>query len=61
MRAAVEELPPVQRLVVVLSAWEGLSHEEIAQVLSTRYATVKSNLHHARAALRLRLGVEEAP
>jgi RNA polymerase sigma-70 factor (ECF subfamily) len=61
VRAAVEELPPTQRLVLVLSAWEGLPHEEIARVLSMRYATVKSNLHHAREALRARLGSGDLP
>lgn len=52
VRAAVDALPEVQRLVLVLVAWEGLSLTEAAEVLAMRYPTVKSNLHHARVALR---------
>jgi RNA polymerase sigma-70 factor (ECF subfamily) len=59
LRAAVGALPPVQRLVVVLHVWEGLALTEVAALLGTRYATAKSNLHHARLALRDRLGEEE--
>jgi RNA polymerase sigma-70 factor (ECF subfamily) len=55
VRAAVEALPETQRLVLVLVAWEGLSLAEAARVLDMRYATVKSNLHHARATLKKRL------
>lgn len=59
VRIAVEALPPTQRLVLVLVAWEGLSLADAAQVLGMRYATAKSNLHHARAGLRTRLGLAE--
>jgi RNA polymerase sigma-70 factor (ECF subfamily) len=66
LRAAVERLPEAQRLAVVLVAWEGLELAEAARLLDVRYATLKSNLHHARAALRAALGPallgdEEAP
>lgn len=57
VRIAVQGLPPTQRLVLVLVAWEGLSLADAAQVLGMRYATAKSNLHHARAGLRARLGL----
>jgi RNA polymerase sigma-70 factor (ECF subfamily) len=60
LRAAVDRLPPRQRLVVVLHVWEGLSLQEIGRVLAVRYATVKSHLSHARRALRLLL-MEETP
>jgi RNA polymerase sigma-70 factor (ECF subfamily) len=56
LRAAVDRLPPAQRLAIVLVAWEGLDLVEAARVLDMRYATLKSNLHHARAALRAALG-----
>jgi RNA polymerase sigma-70 factor (ECF subfamily) len=59
LRAAVEELPELQRLVVVLHAWEGLALHDVADLLGTPYATVKSNLHHARESLRRRLGPAE--
>ena len=55
VRAEVDALPETQRLVLVLVLWEGLSLAETARVLAMRYATVKSNLHHARATLRRRL------
>jgi RNA polymerase sigma-70 factor (ECF subfamily) len=54
VRDAVRALPTLQRLVVILHAWEGLALHEVARVLDAPYATVKSNLHHARAALRAR-------
>jgi RNA polymerase sigma-70 factor, ECF subfamily len=60
VRAAVEALPETQRLVLVLVLWEGLSLAEAARVLAMRYATVKSNLHHARATLRRRLDATDA-
>jgi RNA polymerase sigma-70 factor (ECF subfamily) len=61
LRAAVDALPDRQRLVLVLHAWEGLSLTEIAEVLRVRYATAKSNLCHARRALRARLDAEARP
>src|SRR5260370_4371416 len=49
---AVHALPPQQRLVVALRAWEGLSYAEIAQLTGPAEATVRSNMHHGLAALR---------
>ena len=49
---AVTRLPPQQRLVVVLRAWDGLSYAEIAGVLGRTEATVRSNMHHGLAAMR---------
>lgn len=59
IRAAVESLPTRQRLVLVLHAWEGLTLPETAEALGIRYATAKSNLCHARKALRGLLGDSE--
>lgn len=56
LRRIASELPPTQRLVLLLFAWEGLALADIAALLSLKYATVKSHLHHARTALRSRLG-----
>lgn len=56
----IRHLPRRQQDVLVLSAWEGLSHAEIAAALDTAVGTVKSRLSRARA----RLGIEpidEAP
>lgn len=56
LRRVASELPPTQRLVLLLFAWEGLALADIAALLSLKYATVKSHLHHARTALRGKLG-----
>ncbi len=56
LRLLVDLLPPTQRLVLVLVAWEGLTLRQVAELLAMRYATVKSNVHHARLALRDALG-----
>jgi RNA polymerase sigma-70 factor, ECF subfamily len=52
--AAVAELPLRERDVLALSAWEGLSHEEIAAALDVPVGTVKSRLSRARARLEAR-------
>ena len=45
-------LPPRQRAVLVLRYYEGLADVEIASVLGTSSATVRSHASHALAALR---------
>ncbi|MBI4575777.1 MAG: RNA polymerase sigma factor [Planctomycetes bacterium] len=52
VRAAVGELPPEQREVVVLRLWEGLGYPEVARVLGCPVPTVHSRM--ARALERLR-------
>lgn len=52
VKAAVAELPKQQQLVVVLRVWNGLSYAEIAESLGRTEATVRSNMHHALAAMR---------
>jgi RNA polymerase sigma-70 factor (ECF subfamily) len=59
LRGAVEALPPTQRLVLLLVAWEGLDLRDVASLLRMRYATVKSNLSHARRTLAAWLGLGE--
>jgi len=49
---AIEQLPPDQRTVVVLSDIQGFSYEEIAQTMDISLGTVKSRLSRARAKLR---------
>jgi len=49
-------LPDHQRIVVVLKDIEGLSYEEIADVLQIEIGTVKSRLSRARVQLREVLG-----
>jgi RNA polymerase sigma-70 factor (ECF subfamily) len=50
--SAVAQLPPQQRMVVVLRVWEGLSYAEIADAVGRAEATVRSNMHHGLAAMR---------
>ncbi len=47
----VRALPRRERDVLVLSVWEGLSHDEIAVALGIATGTVKSRLSRARARL----------
>jgi RNA polymerase sigma-70 factor (ECF subfamily) len=50
--AAVSSLPPLQREVLVLAEYEGLSLEEIAQTVEAELGTVKARLYRARQNLR---------
>jgi RNA polymerase sigma-70 factor (ECF subfamily) len=52
---ALEELPAPQRAALLLREVEGLSYQEIAEVLGCAVGTVMSRLHYARRRLQLRL------
>ena len=52
---AIGELTPEHRAVIVLREVEGLSYEEISQVLDCPKGTVMSRLHYARRQLQERL------
>ena len=52
LMAAMAELPPRQRAVVVLRYWEDLSEREVAEVLGCSVGTVKSQASNALARLR---------
>lgn len=52
-------LPLEQRIVVVLSHLEGLTHAEIAATLDLPLGTVKSRLRYAMAALRAALEADD--
>lgn len=52
LERALGELPPMQRMAVVLRHQEGLSYEEIAQAMNLPLGTVKTCLFRARRALR---------
>jgi len=52
VRAALRELPPDYREVLLLYYWEEMSYEEIAEALGVPMGTVKSRLHRAKEALR---------
>jgi RNA polymerase sigma-70 factor (ECF subfamily) len=53
--AAVAALPDDAREALVLRDVEGLSYEEIAEILGVPVGTVRSRLHRARAIVRERL------
>lgn len=52
IQQAIDELPPDQRLTVVLCDVQGLSYEEAAQIMAVELGTVKSRLSRARSHLR---------
>jgi RNA polymerase sigma-70 factor (ECF subfamily) len=55
VQQVVAQLPEEQRIVVVLRYTEGLSYEEIAELLGCRRGTVASRLNRAHKALERRL------
>jgi RNA polymerase sigma factor (sigma-70 family) len=52
VEAALADLPPDFRAAVVLCDIEGLSYEEIADVLDLKLGTVRSRIHRGRSMLR---------
>jgi RNA polymerase sigma-70 factor (ECF subfamily) len=55
IEAALATLPPDFRAAVVLCDVEGLSYEEIADILDAKLGTVRSRIHRGRAMLRTAL------
>jgi RNA polymerase sigma-70 factor (ECF subfamily) len=55
LRTALAQLPERQRVAVTLFDVEGYSHAEIAAVLEIPAGTVRSDVFHARRALRVAL------
>lgn len=56
---ALTALTPEFRAAVVLCDVEGLSYEEIAEILDTKLGTVRSRIHRGRAQLRRALAHRE--
>jgi RNA polymerase sigma-70 factor (ECF subfamily) len=52
LNEALTKLSDVHRTVVVLHDVQGLSHEEIAQIMDCNNGTVRSRLHYARQQLQ---------
>jgi RNA polymerase sigma-70 factor (ECF subfamily) len=55
LTAALEELTPEHRTVILLREVEGLSYDEISDALNCPRGTVMSRLHYARNRLRVLL------
>lgn len=53
--AAVDELSPLHREVLVLRFWKDLTYPEMALVIGVPIGTVRSRLYHAKRLLRERL------
>lgn len=49
---AVQSLPPLQREVLILIEYEGLTLEEVGNAVAAEVGTVKARLHRARNNLR---------
>ena len=52
IQRGLSTLPPEQRIALVLSDIQGLTYQEIAEVMGTSLGTVKSRLSRGRASLR---------
>lgn len=63
LQAAIRELDPKYREILVLRDVEGLTAPEVAEITDLTVAAVKSRLHRARAQLKVSLGpaFEPAP
>lgn len=59
LEAALALLPERRRMAVVLFDVEGYSHQEIADILDVPVGTVRSDVFHARRALRKELAAWE--
>lgn len=61
LERAIALLPDGYRTVLLLHDVEGFTHPEISQRLDIAIGTSRSQLHHARRALRRMLGPSEEP
>ena len=52
IHAALDQLEPAQREVLVLRFLEELSYEEIGEIVDCPVGTVRSRIHYAKAALK---------
>ena len=55
IQEAISELPEKHRLPFILRALEGLSYEEISDILGIRLGTTKSRINRARLKLKDKL------
>ena len=55
VRATIHELPEELRVAITLREFEGVSYEEIAQIMECPIGTVRSRIFRAREAINTRL------
>ncbi|MCA9262528.1 MAG: sigma-70 family RNA polymerase sigma factor [Planctomycetales bacterium] len=55
IHAALDQLEPNHREVLVLKFLEGLSYEDLSQIVGCPIGTVRSRIHYAKAALQRQL------
>jgi RNA polymerase sigma-70 factor (ECF subfamily) len=55
LRAAIDDLTPEHKAVIVLRAIEGLSYKDIGSIVGCSEGTVMSRLHYARKKLQEKL------
>lgn len=60
LRAAIRNLPPQYRIVLVLRDMEGFTDDEVGEITGLRPATVRVRLHRARLFVRRELGHAKA-
>ena len=60
LRAAIEQLPPKQKLVLELRVFDDLSFKEVAELADCSENTAKVNFHYAVKRLRDILGADHA-
>jgi len=56
LEQAIGRLPDEYKEVFILHAVEGMSHQDVAEVLKMNPATVRTNYHRARTILREKVG-----
>ena len=59
LEAALGRLQLEQRQVILLVGLEGMSYDEVANVLNVPVGTIRSRLSHGRDQLRRLMGMEE--
>ena len=55
IRRAVDSLPELQRTAVILQRFQGLSYEEIAEIMNCSVSAVEARIHRAKQNLQKRL------
>jgi len=55
VQQAINSLPKQQRVAVILHRYEGLSYQEIAEVMACSVSSVESRLHRAKVSLAKKL------